>query len=169
MYDQIQETLRHQRSISQKEIGAICEANALGRKNNQQMFVEIEQIQTRSVNKQLEIIETAIVETSKSNTELHKILQLLKKEIQKELIEIQRRGFRNRLSDLEQDLEEQVAVLQALFATSQISDIYRKNLQSQLALVRQYTSITNNQEFLNYLRRKEADLLTRGDHEHTCH
>ncbi len=42
MYDQIQEKLNNLKLIGQKEIDAIHEANALGRKSNQQIFVEID-------------------------------------------------------------------------------------------------------------------------------
>ena len=170
MYYQIQETLRHQRSISQKEIDAICEANALGRKNNLETSMGTEQIQALLVKRQLETIETAITEASKLDTELNESLQLLKKELQKELLEIQRRGFRNRLSDLEQDLEEQAAILQSQFTIGALNEIQfleqkleicQISLTAQLRLIAQYIAVINDEGFLQQLKEKEKQIFSK--------
>jgi len=171
MYDQIQKNLDDLRVSSQQEINAICKVNALGLKGNQQMFVEIEQVQTQLIDNQLHIIETVITTTSRLDMESQERLQSLKKELQKELVEIQKQGFRNRLSDLEQDFEERVAVGQASFAIFQISqqdfydsrcDVYCKFLRCQLTLVRLYISVAKDPDFLDSLKRKEVDILTKG-------
>lgn len=87
------------------------------------------------------------------------------------IVEIQSKGFRDSLSDLEQDFEERVAILKTRLARGHITqqefsrlgyEIYHENSQSQLALIRKYISIATNQEFANSLKRKAADILTDG-------
>lgn len=163
----------------EEKAAVIQAANALGIKENQQTAIEISQVQQKSANDQLKIVQDRIKvvleegkKSGKVNTELLEELKKKEADIQVKITEIQKQELQKRLADLQQDAEERTALITAANATGvldnqesaiKIAQIQRENLAGQLNLIRQRISVVSpaNKELLEELRKQEADIQTK--------
>ena len=160
---------------TEERIAIIQKANALGTKDNQQAAIETSQVQQKSTNEQIKIVQeriaavvTAGKKSGKINTELLEELRKKEADLQVKITEIQKQELQKRLSDLQQDAEERTALITAANATGVIDNqesavktaqVQRESLASQLGLIRQRIVVVNpaNKELLEELRKQEAD------------
>ena len=160
---------------AEERTAVIQKANALGTKDNQQAAIETSQVQQRSTNEQIKIVQERIAaviaageKSGKINTELLEELRKKEADLQVKITEIQKQELQKRLSDLQQDAEERTALITAANATGVIDNqesaiktaqVQRESLASQLGLIRQRIAAVSpaNKELLEELRRQEAD------------
>lgn len=151
-------------------------ANAGGLLDNQQAAIATEKIQETGTNKQIALIQKRInevntegIKTKNLNTELLEELQAQEANAQKKLIEIRKQAFQKRLSDLQQDSEEQLAVVNSLNAQGIIdnqkaatrsTEIQQQSLISQLGLIKERMNVVggSNKELNEELLKQQAEL-----------
>lgn len=160
---------------AEERVAVVAAANALGTKDNQETAIATSQIQQKSANDQLKIVQDRIKivleegkKTGKVNVELLEELRKKEADIQVRITEIQKQELQKRLTDLREDAEERAAVIAAANATGVIDNqqaaiktaqINRQSLNSQLALVRERIAANpKNKELLEDLRKQEADI-----------
>ncbi|WP_333232645.1 hypothetical protein [Microcoleus sp. Pol12B5] len=162
---ELQKRLSDLRQDSQERVNVVEAAAATGAKNNQRAATEIEDIQRQSVNNQLDLVRERIAATSPLNKELNEELKAQEANLQKELTEIQEQGFQKRLSDLQQDEEERLAVITANgirgLADNQetalkSAAIQEESAQQQLTLIRERLGQASG-ELREKLLKQEAD------------
>ena len=165
---ELQKRLADLQEDSQQRIAVIEAANALGVIDNQESAKETENIQKQSINQQLQLVRTRIAATSPLNQELNEELKAQEAKLQKELTEIQGQGFQKRLSDLQQDGEERLAIIIAdgikgltdnQETASKSAAIQEKSAQQQLNLIRDRLTKTGalSIELRESLLKQEAD------------
>lgn len=165
---ELQKRLSDLQQDSQERIAVVEAAAATGKKDNQQAATEIENIQRQSVNNQLKLVRERIAATSPLNKELNEELKAQEAKLQKELTEIQEQGFQKRLSDLQQDAEERLAIVIANgirgLADNQetatiTAAIQEESAQQQLKLIRNRLAQTSELsiELREKLLKQEAD------------
>lgn len=151
-------------------------ANAKGLLDNQQAAIVTEAVQIDGTNKQIDLIKKRINEVRAEgakiknlNTELLEELQTQEANAQKKLIEIRKQAFQKQLSDLQQDSEEQLAVINSLNAqgiidnqkaATQSTEIQKQSLLLQLRLVQERVAVVGgtNKELSEELLKQEADI-----------
>lgn len=142
---ELQKRLADLQEDSQERTTVMEAAAAIGTKDNQESAIEIENIQRQSANEQLNLVQERIATTSPLNQELSEELKAQEAKLQKELTEIQGQGFQKRLSDLQQDGEERLAIIIAdgikgltdnQETVSKSAAIQEKSAQQQLNLIR---------------------------------
>lgn len=152
----------------QEYISIVEAASAMGKKNNQDSAAEIEEIQTKNINAQLGLIRQRVSSTSSLNKELREELKSQEAKLQKELVEIQEQAFQKRLSDVEQDGEERLAIVtsqsvrgladnqQTALSTAAIQE---ESAQKQLQLIQDRLARTSESsiELREKLLKLEAD------------
>lgn len=160
---------------AEERVAVVAAANALGIKDNQEAAIATSQIQQKSANDQLKIVQDRIKlvikegeKTGKVNVELLEELRKKEADIQVKITEIQKQELQKRLADLREDAEEKNAVVAAANATGIIDNqqvaiktaqINKQSLNSQLALVRERIAANpKNKELLEDLQKQEADI-----------
>lgn len=151
-------------------------ANAKGLLDNQQAAIVTEAVQIDGTNKQIDLIKKRINEVRAEgakiknlNTELLEELQTQEANAQKKLIEIRKQAFQKQLSDLQQDSEEQLAIINSLNAqgiidnqkaATQSTEIQKQSLLLQLRLVQERVAVVGgtNKELSEELLKQEADI-----------
>jgi hypothetical protein len=165
---ELQKRLSDLQQDSQERTTVVEAAAAIGTKDNQESAAEIENIQRQSVNEQLNLVRERIAATSPLNQELNEELKAQEAKLQKELTEIQGQGFQKRLSDLQQDGEERLAIIIAdgikgltdnQETASKSAAIQEKSAQQQLNLIRDRLTKTGalSIELRESLLKQEAD------------
>jgi hypothetical protein len=165
---ELQKRLSDLQEDSQERIAVVETAVATGVKDNQQAATEIENIQRQSVNDQLKLVQEHIAATSPLNKELTEALKAQEAKLQKELTEIQEQAFQKRLSDLQQDGEERLAIITSNSARGladnqetaiESAAIQEELAQKQLALIQERLAKTsaNSIELREKLLKLEAD------------
>lgn len=165
---ELQKRLSDLQQDAQERIAVIEAATAMGTKDNQQSATEIENIQRQSVNEQLKLVRQRIAATSPLNKELTEDLKTQEAKLQKELTEIQEQGFQKRLSDLQQDADERLAIVTANGARGltdnqetalQSAAIQEESAQQQLKLIQDRLAQTSKLsiELREKLLKQEAD------------
>ena len=111
---EIESRLSDLQQDADERIAIIQKANALGTKDNQQTAIETSQIQQKSTNEQIKIVQERIAvvvatgkKSGKINIELLEELRKKEADLQVKITEIQKQELQKRLSDLQQDAEEQ--------------------------------------------------------------
>lgn len=164
----MQKRLSDLQEDSQQRI-AIVEADAaMGLKDNQESAVEIENIQRQGIVNQLKLVRERIASTSSANKELSEELRSQEAKLQTELTEIQEQGFQKRLSDLQQDGEERLAIITSNSARGLTNNqetaiksaaIQEESAEQQLKLIRDRLAKTSetSMELREKLLKLEAD------------
>lgn len=164
---------------AEERVAVVAAANALGEKDNQEAAIATSQIQQKSSNDQLKIVQDRIKavltegeKTGKVNVELLEELRRKEADIQVKITEIQKQELQKRLADLREDADERTAVVVAASTTGiidnqqsavKIGQIQRSSLNAQLALIKERISTVNpkNKELLEDLRKQEAEVQTK--------
>lgn len=165
---ELQKRLSDLQQDSQERVAVVEAAAATGARDNQQAATEIENIQRQSVNDQLNLVRERIAATSPLNKELSEELKAQEAKLQKELTEIQEQGFQKRLSDLQQDAEERLALITSENARGLADNqetalksaaIQEDSAQRQLALIQERLAQTDETsiELREKLLKLEAD------------
>ena len=161
---------------AEERIAIVQKANALGAKDNQQAAIETSQIQQKSTNEQIKIVQERIAtvieagkKSGKANTELLEELRKKEADLQVKITEIQKQELQKRLSSLQQDSQGRVAIVEASAAmgikdnqqaATEIENIQRQSVNDQLKLVRARIAAISplNKELNEELRAQEAKL-----------
>jgi hypothetical protein len=165
---EFQKRLSDLQQDSQERIAVVEAATAMGRKDNQESAIEIQNIQRQGVVAQLKLVRERLSATSSLNKELREELKAQEAKLQTELTEIQEQGFQKRLSDLQQDGEERLAVITANgirgLADNQetalkSAAIQEESAQKQLALIQERLARISESsiELREKLLKQEAD------------
>jgi hypothetical protein len=165
---EFQKRLSDLQQDSQERIAVVEAATAMGRKDNQESAIEIQNIQRQGVVAQLRLVRERLSATSSLNKELREELKAQEAKLQTELTEIQEQGFQKRLSDLQQDGEERLAIITANgirgLADNQetalkSAAIQEESAQKQLALIQErLTRVSESStELREKLLKQEAD------------
>lgn len=149
---EFQKRIQDLQQDAEEYLSVIETTNTLGIADNQKNADDLEQIQTESLKKQLELIAQRKSSVGSRNKEALEELTKQEAEAQKKLSEIRKQSFEKRLSDLEQDGQEYQSILEGQFAQNRITESQfneQRFNQTNLSLDKQ----------LSLIKKRRGDLL----------
>ena len=173
---ELQKRLSDLQQDSEERIAIVETANAKGLINNQEAAVQSLQIQETSSENQIELIQKRIQQVTsegqkvgKANIELLEELRTQEANAQKKIIELRKQGFDKRVSDVQQDGQERLAVLEGQLAQGLLSEsdfsrqryeLSAQAVDAELVLIKQRQSqlLATDVEGQEVLAAQEANL-----------
>lgn len=166
---EFQKRLADLREDADERIALIMLANAKGVIDNQQAAIQTAKAQENGLKNEIALIRERISTVGSANQELLEELRKQEAEAQVKLTEVQKQALQKRLSDLQEDSQQRIAIVETDAAMGvkdnqqsavEIENIQRQGIVSQLKLVRERIASTStaNEELSEELRSQEAKL-----------
>jgi hypothetical protein len=166
---ELQKRLSDLQQDTEERLSMITSLNAKGDIDNQIAAARSSAIQKQNLDSQLALIQNQLKTVGDTNKELREDLLKEEADTQVKITEIQKQELQKRLSDLQQDSQERVTVVETATAmgvkdnqqaATEIENIQRQSVNDQLNLVRERIAATSplNEELNEELKAQEAKL-----------